>query len=104
MQAIQTKYLPATNYRPSRMVAISGDGRHRMVISYDSAVHDMHEFAAYSLMQKMNWPNRLVGGGLKNSEVWVMLPIGDDKGLHYERYFAALTQGLILPDVYEGKV
>ena len=78
MQAIVTKYLGATNTKPSRIKATSASGL-SVTISYPHELtsDDAHKRAALALCQKYNWPNELLGGGLSNSqEVWVMIPKG----------------------------
>ena len=66
--AIQTKFLPCTNYRPSRVKAWCQAGS--VVLSWDYALDapDNHEKAAKTLAAKLDWSNpyygELVGGAL----------------------------------------
>ncbi len=78
MKAIRTRYVGPTNTRGSRIVATDADGN-KVSISYPSAYSSetAHEIAAYLLMEKMGWPNALIGGGFKNDNYWVMLPRED---------------------------
>lgn len=68
--AIQTKFLPCTNYRPSRVKAWSQAGS--IVLSWDYAldVGANHEKAAKALAAKLEWNTErygeLVGGALPN--------------------------------------
>ncbi len=76
MQAIVTKYLGATNTKPSRIKATSASGL-SLTISYPHELtsDNAHQLAARKLCDKYGWPNELLGGGLSNSEeVWVMIP------------------------------
>lgn len=74
MQAIVTKYLGQTNYKPSRMVAKAEFGR--VVVSYDHGLtaQGNHAAAAAAYIQKMywgslaNWRGGQIPGG---SYVWV---------------------------------
>lgn len=73
MKAIETKYLGPTNTQGSRIKAIEPDGK-SITISYDYALneYDLHKKAAVALCVKLEWGHQtLVGGGLKNSMVWV---------------------------------
>jgi hypothetical protein len=76
MKAIRTKYYGATNFRGSRIVASDGD-KNSISISYPHELNadEAHELVAYLLMQKMNWPNQLIGGGFKNDMYWTMIPV-----------------------------
>lgn len=71
-RAILTKYLPATNFRGSRITAWDSEG-HRVTQSYNSGVstEEAHQQVAYALRDKMNWKGKLIGGGLKTGMVWV---------------------------------
>jgi hypothetical protein len=70
MKAISTKYIPATNYRCSRVKAFDGDGN-SVTIPYDSDLDRDEPFAkaAILLCKKMNWTGTLVSGGTKDG--WV---------------------------------
>lgn len=73
MQAIKTEFFGATNTQPSKIVATTGAGI-RLVVKYDDSVTDMHLYAAHKMMAKMGWSNEIIGGGLKDYQVWVMIP------------------------------
>jgi hypothetical protein len=77
MIAIQTKYLPATNTKPSRIKAFAN--KHSVTMSYseceDLSQHPLmgdhsaiYAQAAIALCRKMDWVNSgyLVSGGLDN--------------------------------------
>lgn len=69
MKAIQTRYLPATNIKPSRITAWA-EGGNKVTISYP---HDLdgefcHAAAAIKLCQKLGWSGPLIGGGLPNGD------------------------------------
>jgi hypothetical protein len=53
---------------------------------------DGHEYAAYTLMQKMGWPNELVGGGFGKDQFWIMLPRPAHVPPFYEVYFKTLEK------------
>lgn len=76
MKAIQTKYLGPTNYRGSRIKASDEDGN-AITIGYPHEAgmgEPAHRVAAEALQRKMGWDGELVGGSLKDSYVFVMLP------------------------------
>lgn len=61
-QTIRTRYLGATNYRPSRVKAVCQ--ARSIVLSYDHGL-DMsgnHEKACATLLDVMKWSGRYVGG------------------------------------------
>ena len=75
MQAIETKFLPASNTCPSRIKATALAGS--LTISYDHALDSdgNHRQAAQMLMDRYGWSNQIVGGTLAGGGmVWVMLP------------------------------
>ena len=72
MQAITTKYLPATNTKPSRIVASAQAGR--LIVSCDGNYGTMtgHEHAARAFAEKFGWHGQWVGGSVRNGDsVWV---------------------------------
>jgi len=72
MQAITTKYLPATNTKPSRYKATSASGL-SVTLSTDHSLDSdgNHEAAAQALCAKMGWHGRLIHGGTKEAEIFV---------------------------------
>jgi hypothetical protein len=73
MVAIETKYLGATNYKPSRIRAT--DGNKSVTVSYDHGLdtYDNHKAAARLLIKRRGWtPKRLVGGSTKRGYCFVM--------------------------------
>lgn len=64
MQAIQTKYLPCTNHRPSRVKAWCAAGSVTLSWDNEANVEGNHAFAARTLARKMGWYGRYVGGSL----------------------------------------
>ena len=81
MKAIRTRYYGATNTKGSKIVASDGD-RNSISISYPHGLNsdEAHELAAYLLMQKMQWPNQLIGGGFQNDYYWTMVPMVERSG------------------------
>lgn len=77
MKAIQTRYLPATNFKGSRVTATAegGDKPWRVTVSYDGDHDEAHKRAAEALCAKMGWTGDLIGGGLPNGDMaWVFVP------------------------------
>lgn len=67
MQAIVTKYLGATNNRPSRIKATCDAGSVTVSWNHSLGIDDNHEAAALALREKLGWTQdygTLVGGGL----------------------------------------
>lgn len=85
MKAIRTRYYGPTNTRGAKIIATDGD-HNSLTLSYPYGASDPHELAAYLLMQKMGWSNRLVGGGFKNDYYWTMIPRAKDEVPVYVTY------------------
>jgi hypothetical protein len=70
MKAIQVKYLPHTNTKPSRWKAFA-EGNLQIVLPYDHALsaEENARSAAIALITKMGWGARITGsGGLPNQD------------------------------------
>lgn len=63
MQAIKTKYLPATNTKPSRIKAECEAGS--ITISYDHSLNidELHQKAAKELLNKLSWNPDFINSG-----------------------------------------
>ena len=56
MQAIETKCLPATNTRGTRVIAATGNGVHRLTVKVGQMEHDeAHAYAARELATSLGW-------------------------------------------------
>ena len=66
MQAIHTRYLPATNVKGSRIKAESAAGS--ITIGYPHESNEPHVTAALALMDKLQWHGRfgIISGTLKD--------------------------------------
>lgn len=73
MQAIKTKYLPATNYRGSRVKAECCAGSLIIPYDYSMEVIELHRLAATILIKKLDWGNPILHtGDLKDCMVHVL--------------------------------
>ena len=74
MQTISTKYLGATNSKPSSIIAKNSGASQKITLSYDQAwnVDQNHMRAAQELMTRLQWPGRMVGGHTKDGMVFVV--------------------------------
>jgi hypothetical protein len=65
MKAIITKYMPASNFKPSRVKA-TAEGVKSIVLPWDYslATEDNHLWAALKLCDSLGWKNALVSGAL----------------------------------------
>lgn len=78
LQAIETRYLPATNHKPRRIVAQS-EGGARAVVSCPGHDSDWenHAAALRALLEKLNratgdgWRGDYVAGGTRRGLCWV---------------------------------
>lgn len=75
MQCIITRFLPATNFKGSRIVATASGGR-RIVVGYDHAEGDPHIAAARALAMSLGWKGRFAIGRLKDGGA-VVTPLSD---------------------------
>lgn len=66
MQAIETKYIPVTNTKPSRIKAICDAGT--LVVSWDYglSIEENHQSAAQELINKLGWNKEFISGQLKS--------------------------------------
>lgn len=80
MQAITTKYLPATNTKPSRIKAECEAGSLTLPFSVCDEVGELRgetpdQRCAYALMRKLGWDNDLASGTAKDGTgVHVLMP------------------------------
>lgn len=63
MQSIETKYLGATDYKPSRIIARAQAGR--VIVLWDHSLDQEanHDAAAKVLCKKFGWTGYVVSGG-----------------------------------------
>jgi len=77
MQAIITKYLPATNTKGSRIKATAEAGSVTIPYSYEVNEAGAHRLAAQALTDKLGWTTNsygaLIGGGLPNNSGYVFV-------------------------------
>lgn len=75
MKAIETRYLPATARKGSRIVASDSDGN-RATISYPhpSEGESAHHAAAVALCAKMHWSGDLIGAQTKHGFAFMFAP------------------------------
>ena len=89
MQAIVTKYLGATNSRPSRIKATCDAGSLTIPYDYEGSNYDMHKRACDALRLKLaksiakkhpgedwrksGWLKPMVGGGLPGNAGWAFV-------------------------------
>ena len=74
-QAIVTKYLPATNCKPSRIKAINASGSQSVTVSYDSfcSGDEAHIAAAWQLATRLKWRGQWVGGATAEGFAFVQI-------------------------------
>ena len=72
MKAIETRYLPCTNYRGDRIKA-HAEGGNNITIPYphEYDTEKAHHTAAVALCKKMGWSTELLGGGTDKGYVFV---------------------------------
>lgn len=70
--AIMTKFLGATNYKPSRIKAYTESGLSKTISwEYGVGVEENHRLAAQALAFRMGWCGKWVGGGTKEGYAFV---------------------------------
>lgn len=80
--AIQTRFLPATNYKPARIVAetlaqFGGNRPVRVIMSYSFDGDASHHNTAKHLIAKLGWNGQWHAGGTGNGFVYVKSPAGE---------------------------
>lgn len=83
MIAIETRYIPCTNTKPSRIKAYTSNPGQYVMMSVSAAEHqspgkgnhdeDTHRVVAQALADKMNWPGKLIAGGTKRGYAFVFV-------------------------------
>ena len=79
VQAIETKYLGATNYKGSRIKATHQGNVKSVTVGYDHALNldENHQRAAKTLLDKLGtagaWDGKMVGGSTRNGMAWVFV-------------------------------
>ena len=75
MQYIETKYLPATNTKGSRIRATTSYGRDEIVIPYDYSldIEQAHAKAAMQLAKKLDWTGDYAAGGNDTGYVFTII-------------------------------
>ena len=68
MQAIQTRYLPATDTRGSRIKAWCSAGSVTISYPHELSGQAVYRKAAETLAAKFGWTDRYLGGQLKNHD------------------------------------
>lgn len=66
MQAIKTKYLPATNTKGSRIKASCEAGNIIVPFNYSLSGAELHRFTAFKLINKLDWHPTHVHTGESN--------------------------------------
>jgi len=74
MQTIKTKYLPATNFKPQRIVATTPSGQ-RLCKSVDGSYgsNEGHVSIAQELKDRLQWKGSMIGGDTKEGMVFVFV-------------------------------
>lgn len=72
MQAITVKYLPATNYKGSRLKAFCEAGS--LTVDYDHGAANPYFDVAKALARKLKWTGHLIEGGTSKARVYVFMP------------------------------
>lgn len=85
MQAIQTKYLPATNTKPSRIKAWCEAGSIIVSYSHEHDVSGEHYAAAQALVVKLGWTGPYYGelkqGALPNNAGYCHVMVKSDHAI-----------------------
>jgi hypothetical protein len=79
MQAIITKFLSATNSKPSRIKATASAGTITIAYDHDFDCEGAHMKAAEALRAKLGWQGKLIAGGTETGYVFVFEPIAVEK-------------------------
>lgn len=79
-RAIRTRYVGATDFRGSRIIADAGDTASRVTLHWDHTlnVEQNHATAGMAVVKKMGWDSEyhtpITGGEFGNAYYWVFLP------------------------------
>ena len=92
MQAITTKFIPATNTRGSRIKATAAAGSITLHRDFSLSIEDNHAKAAKTLAWKMNWKGDWHMGGLPNEAGYCFVCTDDAPAFSTEYSFAAAAK------------
>ena len=73
MQAIHTKYIPASNVKGSRIKATCDAGSIYIPYPHELSGQAVYRAAAEALTAKLGWTDPLLGGGLPNNAGYVFI-------------------------------
>ena len=74
IQSITTRTLPATNTKPTRVVATTASGlKHTAPLDHDISLHNAHWQVAAHLAAKLNWNGEWIQGATSDGYVFVLL-------------------------------
>lgn len=76
MQAIRTRYLPATNTKPSRIKAECEAGTITISYDYNLNIDQLHQKAVMKLLEKLNWKPTFIYTGSFNGDYYHVLEFG----------------------------
>lgn len=82
MKTIETKFVPATNHKSSRIKATEPDGI-SVTLSWDHSMSDEenHDRARAALCDRLGWNGPMIGGHTKRGMIWVFMPSATEKKL-----------------------
>ena len=92
MQTIITKYMPATNTKPSRIMAYASGysksfANMRIIRSWNHELdnHENHKVIAFDLIQRLDWKGTWYSGSNEGDRgyVWVCKPKDDVEIIEY---------------------
>ena len=78
MKAIETKYIPASNVKGSRIKAYA-EGVKPLTIGYPHEARNPHAVAAVALAKRMGWTGTLVSGGKADQKGECFCFLGSDQ-------------------------
>lgn len=88
MQTIETRIIPATNTKPTRIKATASGGIGKIYPINQNLYRDEqnHAAAAQLLMTKLDWYGTMAGGHTKQGMVWVFCDFTADPDIpHIDR-------------------
>lgn len=88
MQAVFTKFLPATSHRNDRIKVTLGNGRKSFTFNCDARIGHIenHRRSAQAVLKAMEWHGKWIAGEHTTGYVWVRVP-----GKPYDKLFVQGT-------------
>jgi len=79
MKVIETRIVPATDTKPTRIKAVAGKLSNTCILNDNYSLENNHGYIAQVLAEELGWTGEFIGGHTNDGMVWVMNSIYSEK-------------------------